>query len=94
MEAALISRVYGPNIPISATKGITGHSLGATGALECALCLLAMEQRIIPPSVGLTNPIAPLDFVCSLQKRALHHAISHSFGFGGQNVALVFSSQQ
>jgi 3-oxoacyl-[acyl-carrier-protein] synthase II len=92
MEAALISRVYGPHIPISATKGIMGHSLGATGALECALCLLAMEQRILPPSVGLTDPVAPLNFVRSRQKQAVHHAISHSFGFGGQNVALVFSS--
>ncbi len=92
MEAALISRVYGPHIPISATKGITGHSLGATGALECALCLLAMEQHVLPPSVGLTDPFAPLNFVRAVQKQTVQHAISHSFGFGGQNVALVFSS--
>jgi 3-oxoacyl-[acyl-carrier-protein] synthase II len=94
MEAALMMRVYGVDVPISATKGITGHSLGATGALECALCLLAMEQHVLPPSVGLTDPIAPLNFVRARQKQAVHHAISHSFGFGGQNVALVFSSAQ
>jgi 3-oxoacyl-[acyl-carrier-protein] synthase II len=91
MEAALMMRVYGANVPISATKGITGHSLGATGALECALCLLAMEQHLLPPSVGLMDPVAPLNFVRSVQKQAVNHAISHSFGFGGQNVALVFT---
>jgi 3-oxoacyl-[acyl-carrier-protein] synthase II len=92
MEAALIARVYGPHIPISATKGITGHSLGATGALECALCLLSMEHQTLPPTVGLTDPVAPLNFVRSRQKQTVNHAISHSFGFGGQNVALVFSN--
>jgi 3-oxoacyl-[acyl-carrier-protein] synthase II len=85
-EVALISRIYPANTPIGATKGATGHALGATGAIECALCLLALYHQYLPPSPGLTDPIAPLAFIQQGHQANLGATVSHSFGFGGQNV--------
>ena len=84
------------DIPVSATKGATGHLLGGTGALEAIFTILALHNRIAPPTINLTeqDPEIPLDVVTS--PRALGTgpllAISNSFGFGGHNAVIAFRS--
>jgi 3-oxoacyl-[acyl-carrier-protein] synthase II len=83
-------------IPVSATKGATGHLLGGTGALEAIFTILALKNRLAPPTINLTeqDPEIPLDVVTS--PRALGDgpllAISNSFGFGGHNAVIAFRS--
>jgi 3-oxoacyl-[acyl-carrier-protein] synthase II len=84
------------DIPVSATKGATGHLLGGTGALEAIFTILALHNRTAPPTINLTeqDPEIPLDVVTS--PRALGSgsllAISNSFGFGGHNAVAAFRS--
>ena len=79
-------------IPVSGTKGYYGHALGASGAIEAAICALALERDWLPPTVNLRDPddACDLDFVPG-EGRAhrVEHLISNSFGFGGINAALV-----
>jgi 3-oxoacyl-[acyl-carrier-protein] synthase II len=83
-------------IPVSATKASTGHLLGGTGALEAIFTILALQNRLAPPTINLTeqDPAIPLDVVTS--PRPLGDgpllAISNSFGFGGHNSVAVFRS--
>ena len=92
-EAEAIAKVFGtPGPPVTSTKGITGHALGAAGALEAAAVVLSMEHRLIPPTSGLVNPdpeIA-LDLVRG-EPRPWEPgpSLSNSFGFGGHNGCLV-----
>jgi 3-oxoacyl-[acyl-carrier-protein] synthase II len=90
-------RVFGdhlPSIAVSATKAATGHLLGGTGALEAIFTILALHNRIAPPTINLTeqDPAIPLDVVTS--PRALGDgpllALSNSFGFGGHNSVVAF----
>jgi 3-oxoacyl-[acyl-carrier-protein] synthase II len=84
------------DIPVSATKGATGHLLGGTGALEAIFTILALHERTAPPTINLTeqDPAIPLDVVTS--PRALPAgdllAISNSFGFGGHNAVIAIRS--
>lgn len=98
-EYKALLRVFGdllPNIPISATKAATGHLLGGTGALEAIFTILALHERIAPPTINLTeqDPEILLDVVTS--PRALGAgpllALSNSFGFGGHNAVVAFRS--
>jgi 3-oxoacyl-[acyl-carrier-protein] synthase II len=98
-EYAALKVVFGDrlhDIPISATKGATGHLLGGTGALEAIFTILALRDRTAPPTINLTeqDPAIPLDVVTS--PRALGDgpllAISNSFGFGGHNAVIAFRS--
>ena len=98
-EYRALLRVFGellPNIPVSATKGATGHLLGGTGAIEAIFTILALYHRTAPPTINLTDqdPAIPLDVVTS--PRALGDgpllAISNSFGFGGHNAVVAFRS--
>jgi 3-oxoacyl-[acyl-carrier-protein] synthase II len=79
-------------IPISSTKSETGHMLGATGAVEAAITVLAMRDSFVPPTINLTNPDpdCDLDYVPNTGREAdVRVAISNSFGFGGHNAVLV-----
>jgi len=78
---------------ISATKSMTGHLLGAAGAIEAAFCILAMQQSIVPPTINLDNPSegCDLDYVPhTARQHTLDITLSNSFGFGGTNASLVF----
>lgn len=88
-EAALLDRLFPHRVPISSTKGATGHTIGASGALGVAFCLLALRDRLLPPTVGLQHPEFDLDFVRETRMQACDRALCLSFGFGGQNAALV-----
>ncbi len=85
------------HIPISATKAMHAHALGASGAMEAAICCLAMRNGWIPPTLNLTtpDPNCDLDYVPNTGRAAtLNLVLSNSFGFGGINAALVFKNPQ
>jgi len=94
-EAEAITKLFGiPSPPVTSIKGVTGHSLGAAGALEAACCALTIERQLIPPTVGLEelDPEMHLDVVTG-SPRALGPGVvlSNSFGFGGHNGCLVLA---
>ena len=95
-ETKAIKKVFGNyayNIPVSSTKSMTGHMLGAAGAVEGIVCLKALQEGIIPPTIGLENPDeeCDLDYVPNkLRKGNLKYAMSNSLGFGGHNGTLLF----
>jgi 3-oxoacyl-[acyl-carrier-protein] synthase II len=88
-EARLIQKLFGRRPAVSSTKGATGHTLGAAGALGAAFCLLALSSQTLPPCVGLQQPAFDLQFVDQPQHQGIQTALCLSFGFGGQNAALV-----
>jgi len=80
--------------PISSTKGATGHCFGAAGAIEAIFTILALQDRIVPPTINLetADPDCDLDYVPNVAREVpdLEVAISNSFGFGGHNASIVF----
>lgn len=93
IEAATLRRALGDGAAVTSTKGVLGHTLGAAGAIEAALTVLALERSLIPPTANLErlDPGVELDVVAGAPRKAsLDAALSTSFGFGGQNAALVF----
>lgn len=99
VEAALVARRYAPTVHASATKGLTGHTMGAAGALQAVLCLLALERGLAAGSPGTAqaDPAFGPVFAGQLQlqprQRRVRRAASHSFGFGGNNCVLVFGAR-
>lgn len=95
-EALAIKKVFGEyakKIPVSSTKSMTGHPLGAAGGIELIACLLAIEKGIIPPTMNYEYPdpeCGDLDFVPNqARKKEVKVAMSNSFGFGGHNAVLI-----
>jgi 3-oxoacyl-[acyl-carrier-protein] synthase II len=97
-ETLAIKRAFGEHayrMPVSSTKGYYGHALGASGAIEAAICALALRNRWVPPTVNLQTPdeACDLDYVPSAGRPAdLDVVVSNSFGFGGINAAIVMRS--
>ena len=97
VEVAAIKEVFGNHagrVAISSTKSITGHLLGAAGALEALCCILAIRDGVAPPTINLDNPDegCDLDFVPhAARNMTIDVAMSNSFGFGGTNGCLIFS---
>lgn len=99
-ELAALELVFGERIskiPISATKAMLGHALGASGAAEAIICALALRERFLPPTIGLRRAIAgyeDFDFVAdgARQDVPLRHVLSSAFAFGGNNVVLILSA--
>ncbi|MFA7343515.1 MAG: beta-ketoacyl-[acyl-carrier-protein] synthase family protein [Terrimicrobiaceae bacterium] len=88
-EAAAIRRVC-PSAPVSSTKGMTGHALGAAGAIEAAFCILAMEGGFLPPNINLRETDSGLDIVANTARPArVNRTLSNSFGFGGSNATIL-----
>ncbi len=95
IKAAFGDAAY--RVPISSTKSMTGHLLGAAGALEAALAIMAIEQGILPPTINQTSPDpdCDLDYVPNVARRAaIKHVMTNSMGFGGHNVSLIFSAPE
>jgi|DewCreStandDraft_2_1066082.scaffolds.fasta_scaffold00104_27 3-oxoacyl-[acyl-carrier-protein] synthase II len=95
-ETAAIKAVFGPRayeLVVSSTKSMTGHTLGAAGGIEAAICVLACKEGRIPPTINYTtpDPECDLDYAPNAAVvRPVRAALSNSFGFGGHNAALVF----
>ncbi len=93
-ETTALKKVFGDNVPqISSTKSMTGHTLGAAGAIESIFCIQAINHGIIPPTINLDKP----DPLCDLNytplvsaEKNVRVAMNNSFGFGGTNSTLVF----
>jgi 3-oxoacyl-[acyl-carrier-protein] synthase II len=96
IEAHAIKQLFGKHayeLATSSTKSMTGHLLGATGAVEAIFSILAMRDQVAPPTINLDNPDegCDLNFVAhTAQERKIDYALSNSFGFGGTNGTLVF----
>jgi 3-oxoacyl-[acyl-carrier-protein] synthase II len=89
-EAELIQKIF-TDSKVSATKGATGHTLGATGMIEAAFCLLALRDRILPPTVGMQTLDFDLKIIRqTLRSPDLQYVLNFSFGFGGQNAIVAF----
>jgi 3-oxoacyl-[acyl-carrier-protein] synthase II len=94
-EVVAIREVFGeraPRIPVSGTKPYTAHPLGATGAMEAAICALALENNWVPPTLAHEHPDCAhdLDFVPNHGRDLqLSYVLSNSFGFGGINACIV-----
>ena len=91
-EAQLIQQIF-PQVAVSSTKGATGHTLGASGAIGTALTLMAMNDNCLPPCVGLKNLEFELDVVMQPREAKIDRAMCFSFGFGGQNAVVTLSSK-
>jgi 3-oxoacyl-(acyl-carrier-protein) synthase len=95
-ETAVIKNVFGERaykIPISASKSMLGHLLGAAGSIEALITVLAMKHGVVPPTIHLTNPDpeCDLDYVPNTSRKVkVRTAMSNSFGFGGHNSVLTF----
>jgi 3-oxoacyl-[acyl-carrier-protein] synthase II len=96
IETTALKRVFGERaktVPISSTKSMTGHLLGGAGGLEAGISVLALRDKILPPTVNYENPDpeCDLDYIPNrARKIAVEYAISNSFGFGGTNASLIF----
>ncbi|MEG4281126.1 beta-ketoacyl-ACP synthase [Microcoleus sp. MON1_C1] len=93
-EALLIEKLFHRGVAVSSTKGATGHTLGASGALGAAFCLMSLKYQMLPPCVGMKKPGFELDFVRCARSAIVRNAVCLSFGFGGQNAAIVLSGER
>jgi 3-oxoacyl-[acyl-carrier-protein] synthase II len=96
IETLGIKKVFGSHayqLNVSSTKGMTGHMLGATGAVESIVCILALVNQVIPPTITTTETAPDCDLNYTLGKpvqRKVNYALNINLGFGGQNAALIF----
>ena len=97
-ETLAIKSVFGAgasSVPISSTKSMTGHLLGGAGAVESLMCVLAIRDGVVPPTINYTtpDPECDLDYVPNeAREMTVRRAMTNSFGFGGHNVALIFGA--
>jgi 3-oxoacyl-[acyl-carrier-protein] synthase II len=96
IETIAIKRVFGERakkVPVSSTKSMTGHALGGAGGIEAGICVLALRDQNLPPTINYENPdpTCDLDYVPNQARKAeVRYALSNSFGFGGTNASLIF----
>lgn len=91
-EAGVLARVLGSAVPVTSTKSMTGHLMGAAGALEAAICALVLRDQVLPPTINCEEQApecAGITVVREATPAAVTDVLSTSFGFGGHNAALV-----
>ena len=91
-EGKAVAALFGKSVPASSTKGATGHTLGAAGALESVICALSLSDGFLPGSPGTRelDPAIPIDYLLHGRSGSVRHALTNSFGFGGSNCSLIF----
>jgi 3-oxoacyl-[acyl-carrier-protein] synthase II len=93
LETLAIKNLFGESVPpVSSTKSMIGHTLGAAGAIEALVCMLAMRDGVMPPTINYENPDpeCDLDYIPNeARKLQVEYCLSNSFGFGGHNVSLI-----
>ncbi|MEM9928157.1 MAG: beta-ketoacyl-ACP synthase [Cyanobacteria bacterium P01_D01_bin.50] len=89
IESLIIQNIFSEEVSVSSTKGITGHTLGASGALGVAFSLMSLKHQILLPTVGLKESEFDLNLVRKARKGNIKQAMCFSFGFGGQNAVVV-----
>ncbi len=93
IESQVLEDVFGANILVSSTKSMTGHMLGAAGGVEAAICVLALRDGVLPPTINVDTPSdnCRLDYISNkARKMSVKAVLNNSFGFGGTNAVLVF----
>jgi 3-oxoacyl-[acyl-carrier-protein] synthase II len=96
-ETLAIKEVFGAGayrVPVSSTKSMLGHQIGAAGAVEIVICVQALQRGVLPPTINyeFPDPNCDLDYIPNVpREQTARHALSNSFGFGGQNVSLIVS---
>ena len=90
-EGKAVAALFGDRVPCSSTKGATGHTLGAAGAVEAVICALALTHDLLPGSPGTQTPDPAISLAYQLSRRnqPIRRALSNSFGFGGSNCSLI-----
>ncbi len=90
-EGKAVAALFGQRVACSSTKGATGHTLGAAGAVEAIVCALALTDGFLPGSPGTEHldPTIPLDYLLQSRDGKVRRALSNSFGFGGSNCSLI-----
>jgi len=91
-ESQAVTSIFGPTTPCSSTKGATGHTLGAAGALEAVISALAIQNRLMPGGVHTTrvDPTLTAHYIRENRRASVNRVLSNSFGFGGTNCSLIF----
>ncbi len=91
-EGKAVAALFGDRVPCSSTKGATGHTLGAAGAIEAVICALALTDGLLPGSPGTVtpDPAIPVQYLLESRQGSVRRVLSNSFGFGGSNCSLVF----
>jgi len=95
-EGLAVASVFGPSTPCSSTKGITGHTLGAAGAVEAVICAQALKYQAMPAGVNtrVVDPSIPIAYLLRNRPAPMRFALSNSFGFGGSNCSLVLGTRE
>ena len=95
-EGKAVAALFCDTVPCSSTKGATGHTLGAAGAVEAIICALALSHDLLPgsPNTEQRDPNIPLQYLLKARNGKLRHALSNSFGFGGSNCSLILGVAQ
>ena len=91
-ETHAVVAVFGAGTPCSSTKGATGHTLGAAGAMEAVICALALQHGLLPGGLNTKqlDPALPMNYLLDNREQRVSRVLSNSFGFGGTNCSLIF----